>query len=78
MRFEKEAELIADNIACATQIDWLSSNHRETAVENIRQGLERQTKHVVGVLEDLYASIGTAHLDDDLRNDIREILKGDV
>lgn len=39
---------------------------------------EGQVKHVVGVLEDLYEAIDTSHLDDDLRDDIREILKGDV
>lgn len=78
MRFEKEAELIADNIACANQVDWMSSNHKETAIENIRQGFERQFNHLVGIIEDLYDAVDTAHLPDELRDDIREVLKGDV
>ena len=39
---EDEAELIADNIECATQRRWASEDERSTAVMNIRAGLERQ------------------------------------
>lgn len=78
MRFGKESELIADNIACANQTDWLTSNHKETAIENIRQGLERQFNYLVGIIEDLYDAVDTDHLSDELRDDIREILGGDV
>lgn len=78
MMFEKEAELVADNIACANQVNWMSANHRETAVENIRQGFDRQFKHLVGIIEDLYDAVDTAHLSDELRDDVREVLKGDV
>lgn len=78
MMFEKEAELVADNIACATQVDWMSENHRETAVENIRQGFDRQFKHLVGIIEDLYDAVDKSHLSDELRDDVREVLKGDV
>lgn len=37
-----EAELIADNIECATQRRWVSEDERSTAVLNIKAGLERQ------------------------------------
>ena len=37
----QEAELIDDNIACASQVDWSSESHREDAVRNIKVGISK-------------------------------------
>ncbi len=41
MNLRNEAERIADNIACASQVDWASDKHRELAIINIEDGLRR-------------------------------------
>lgn len=37
----EQAELIADNIECASQVRWSSDSHREDAVRNIEDGVRR-------------------------------------
>lgn len=38
---EREAQLIVDNIECASQVPWKSDSHRDDAVRNVRAGLQR-------------------------------------
>jgi hypothetical protein len=75
---------ISDCDMTLSDLSWLFNNVQDT-IDLCTESLDRRlrtevekNRHVVGVLEDLYTAIDTSGLDDDLRNDIREILKGDV
>lgn len=63
---------------------WLVNNVQDTidfCVDfNIKaiQASSEKNKHLIGIIEDLYDAVDTAHLSDELRDDVREVLKGDV
>lgn len=67
---------IANLVQEKTRVLELAAGALANGIDNDK--LPESYKHLVGIIEDLYDAVDTAHLSDELRDDIREVLKGDV
>lgn len=77
-------DAVSDCEMTAADRAWLVNNVQDTidfcadASIKMLKAASEKNKHLVSIIEDLYDAVDTAHLADELRDDVREVLKGDV